>query len=85
MNGSLEFIEQTPVTSVQISHTKTYKSRDGRPVRIYVINQDCQDFPVLAAIKDDRGFWVPRVYNDVGIAKVPYGPNNDIVSEWSEG
>lgn len=63
-----------------------YKSRDGRPIKIYEVNARSKEFPILGAIKDAQtNEWLPRVWNDRGITKVPYGPNNDIVTEWSEG
>lgn len=70
---------------LQIVPGGKYRSRDGRPVKIYEFNKDSIDFPFIGSIKDDKGNWVPRVYDGKGVAKVPYGPNNDIVAEWSEG
>lgn len=62
-----------------------YKSRDGRPVKVYEVNRGSIDFPVLGAIKDYHSdTWLPRIWNESGTTKIPYGPNNDIVVEWSE-
>lgn len=63
-----------------------YKSRDGNPVKLIALNPTSPEFPAVGVIKDaDSGEWIPRVWNMQGITKLPFGSNNDIVSEWSEG
>ncbi len=69
---------------LHIKLNQKYKSRDGRPVSIYAINVGSTDFPILGAIRDENNHMLPRVWNDKGVTKTPYGPNNDIVVEWSE-
>lgn len=73
------------VKPLEIESGGMYKSRSGQPIRIYEINRDSEEFPVIGAIRDEFNHWLPRVWNLEGIVKVPFGPNNDIVDEWSEG
>lgn len=82
--GKFILVEPGPEVNLQLTPNQTYKSRDGRPVRIFEVNPGSVDFPIIGAIKDDDGFWVPRVYNEKGISKRPYGGGNDIVAEWSD-
>lgn len=84
LDGKLVLVEAGPIVDLQLTPGTIYKSRDGRPVRIYEINPGSLDFPVIGAIKDENDHWMPRVYNDKGISKRPYGEGNDIISEWSE-
>lgn len=70
---------------LRLTPGKRYKSRDGRPIDVYQVNHKSVDFPVIGAIKDEHGHWLPRVWNNKGLTKVPFGPNNDIIAEWSEG
>ncbi len=72
----------TPPLSIVPMHK--YKSRDGRPITVYAVNKGSLDFPIVGAILCEKNYWLPRVWNAVGITKVPFGPNNDIVAEWSE-
>ena len=75
-----DIVIKKPLT---IKENTKYKSRDGRPIKVFAINGGSKDFPVIGAIKENN-YWLPRVWNAEGITKVPYGPNNDIVTEWSE-
>jgi hypothetical protein len=61
-----------------------YRSFDGNKIKVWFINQDSEDFPVVGAIRVNN-VWEPRVWNMEGVTKIPYGNNNDIVAEWSEG
>lgn len=85
VDGHLVLVEAGPeMEPLQIVPGKMYKSRDGRPVKVYEINVGSVDFPIVGAIKDDNDHWMPRVYNDKGVSKRPYGEVNDIIAEWSE-
>jgi hypothetical protein len=61
-----------------------YKTRDGRPAKVFETNQTSVEFPVIGAIKDEQGNWLPRVWNTAGVAKIPYGAGNDLVTDWSD-
>lgn len=79
---SRDIVLSKPLT---IAPSHKYKSRDGRPIKVFEVNRGSKDYPIIGAIKDtDSNSWVPRVWNDKGMTKVPYGPKNDIVAEWSE-
>lgn len=82
--GKFILVEAGPEINLHLTPNQIYKSRDGRPVRIFEVNNGSEDFPIIGAIKDENDFWVPRVYNEKGISKRPYGEGNDIVAEWSE-
>lgn len=70
---------------LQITPGTKYKSRDGRPIKIFEVNLNSKEYPVIGVIKEEKSNeWVPRVWNFHGLTKVPYGANNDIVAEWSE-
>lgn len=85
INGHLELIEAGPKPpALHIRPDTAYRSRDGRKIQVWVINKDSIDKPVLGMILTE-GTWEARYWNEKGIAKVPYGPGNDIVVEYSEG
>lgn len=63
---------------------KYYKSFDGRKIKIAAINRGSEENPVVGVIQQGDE-WVPRIWNEMGVCKRPYGSNNDILEEWSEG
>ena len=70
-------------TVFKIKAGKMYLSKDGRPCKVFEVNTESLEFPVIGVIREESGMWVPRVWNLEGITKRPYGPNNDIVGEWN--
>ncbi len=70
-------------SSLSLEVGRRYRSREGQEIKIDYINPDSEAFPVIGAIKDGNN-WIPRVWNLKGWVKVPFGPNNDIIAEWSE-
>lgn len=85
VNGHLELIEPGPKT--EVLHIRPgdhfYKSRDGRKIKVWTMNANSVDKPVVGMIQTGD-IWEARYWNDKGITKVPYGPGNDIVVEWSD-
>lgn len=87
-NGQLELVEEAPpapeLPPIQMVPGETYKSRDGRKIRVFAINKNSPDFPVVGMI-ETQGVWRPLVWNEEGVTKRPYGAGNDIHVLWSEG
>lgn len=86
IDGQLRIIEKQPVhehVDLVLKPNVMYKSRDGRKVQVWAINKDYEKAPVIGMIQTE-GIWEFRVWNEAGIARVPYGVGNDIVAEWSE-
>lgn len=85
VNGHLELVEPGP--KQQELHIRpgshVYKSRDGRKIQVWAMNKDSVDKPVVGMIQT-AGVWEARYWNEKGITKVPYGPGNDIMVEWSD-
>lgn len=86
VNGHLELLDAPKSIKEEfgIKVGGTYRSRDGRKIQVWAINNGSVDKPVLGMINTD-GEWKAWYWNMKGTAKIPYGPHNDIVAEWSEG
>lgn len=80
-NGQLEILEQ-PAT-VEPKPGQFYKARDGRKVQVWAINKGSKDKPVVGMIQTGST-WEARYWNLKGLVKLPYGPGNDIIAEWSQ-
>ena len=69
--------------TLKIESNKLYKTRDGRQAKVVFINKGSISDPVVGFIQEKDGFWYHRTWNDSGLVKRPYWPNNDLVAEWS--
>lgn len=88
-NGKLEKVSAPkkpakPMEPPKLTAGGFYKSNDGRKIQINIINKDYPEYPVVGIIQTDKG-WEPRVWNESGVTKRPYGAVNDIIAKWSEG
>jgi len=70
--------------TVSYEEGKKYRSRNGSKILLCYINKNRPDFPMVGFIQEADGALVPRIWNEKGWSKAPYGPTNDIVAPWEE-
>lgn len=83
----LEIVEApkppAPTPPLELQAGKEYRTFDGNKAKVFTINKEFPQMPVLGAVYTERG-WEARVWNLQGVCRRPYGSNNDLVTDWVE-
>lgn len=84
--GSIFWGVHKPITVRQADADtgRYYKSADGKRIRVFFINKDFPQAPIIGAIEIQPGVWDARVWNYDGGMRVPYGHGSNIVGFWGE-
>lgn len=84
--GSIFWETKTPMTfrQVDIEKGRMYQSADGKKIKLFFVNKNFPQAPVIGALEIQPGIWDVRVWNYDGGIRVPYGHSSNIAGFWKE-
>lgn len=61
-----------------------YKSEKGRRIRVFFVNKNFSQSPIVGAIEIEPGVWEARTWNYNGGTRAPYSHGDNIVGFWQD-